>query len=249
MIAFGKLIGELHADLREDLLIEHVGPQGPLSQVGLESLETYLDPDRAEGRALSPCPEENVPGHIADRRFHLRPIRHVLVERPFDADRLRVGALLDRQLLDAPGDRPQPDRVLAHEFLQLRPRESSQLADCPDADPLEDLGRLGPHAADLRDGQRLQEGGHLLRSYDLQPVGLRHVGGHLRDRLFGPTPIVQARPSFSRTAALTFAAYAATSSNPWTFDVMSRNASSMLTCSRTSAKDRRTSMTLSEAAM
>src|SRR2546427_13245658 len=109
MIAFGKLIGELHADLREDLLIEHVGPQGPLSQVGLESLETYLDPDRAEGRALSPCPEENVPGHIADRRFHLRPIRHVLVERPFDADRLRVGALLDRQLLDAPGDRPQPD--------------------------------------------------------------------------------------------------------------------------------------------
>ena len=83
----------------------------------------------------------------------------------------------------------------------------------------------------------------------LSPSGFAMSEAMFAIDLFGPTPIVQARPSFSRTAALTLAAYAATSSNPWTFDVTSRNASSMLTCSRTSAKDRRTSMTLSEAAM
>src|SRR2546427_127796 len=159
MIAFGKLIGELHADLREDLLIEHVGPQGPLSQVGLESLETYLDPDRAEGRVLGPTPLIFVTGS-------------------------------------------------------------------------------GSRKAVTSSGRTT-----------FSPSGFAMSEAIFAIDLFGPTPIVQARPSFSRTAALTFAAYAATSSNPWTFDVMSRNASSMLTCSRTSAKDRRTSMTLSEAAM
>src|SRR3989442_8272326 len=85
----------------------------------LESLEPNLDADRAERRSLGRSSEEDVVGHLPNRRFNPGPVRDVLVEGPFDADRLRIRPLLDGQFLDAASDGPQPDRILAHELLQL----------------------------------------------------------------------------------------------------------------------------------
>src|SRR5207245_6192211 len=113
MIAFGELFCELHAHIREDLLIENVGSESPLPQMGLESLEPNLDADRAERRSLGPSSEEDVVGHIPNRRFDPAPVRDVLVERPVDADRLRLRPLLAGKFPDAPSDGAQPDRVRA----------------------------------------------------------------------------------------------------------------------------------------
>src|SRR5437773_11180796 len=108
-IFYGELLREVHTNVGEDLLIKEVGAESPLSQVCLESFESDLDPDRPEGRALGAGPQEYISGHVADRRFHLFPVRDVLVERPLDADRLRIGPFLDRELLDPRSDRPKPD--------------------------------------------------------------------------------------------------------------------------------------------
>src|SRR3989442_144644 len=101
VIAFGELFCELDAHIREDLRIEHVGGESPLPQVGLESLEPNLDADRAERRSLGPSSEEDVVGHIPNRRFDPWPVRdalrHGFVRR--DADRAGEPLpLLDRGL-------------------------------------------------------------------------------------------------------------------------------------------------------
>src|SRR2546422_3731018 len=155
VMAFGELFCELDAHIREDRLIEHVGGESPLPQVGLESLEPNLDADRAERRSLGPSSEEHVVGHIPNRRFDPGPVRDVLVERPFDADRFRIGSLLDGQFFDAARYGPQPDRILAHELLQLGAGEPGQVPDRPDSDPFEHLCRFRTDSAYPGYGQRV----------------------------------------------------------------------------------------------
>jgi len=81
-----------------------------------------------------------------------------------------------------------------------------------------------------------------------KPSGFARSDAILAMDLLGPAPIVHAKPSRSRTAAFTRAAYSAAPSKSRTLEVTSRNASSMLTCSRISAYDRKTFITLSETA-
>src|SRR5439155_707055 len=81
-----------------------------------------------------------------------------------------------------------------------------------------------------------------------KPSGFARSDPILATDLLGPAPIVHAKPSRSSTAAFTRAAYSAAASKSRTLEVTSRNASSMLTCSRMSAYDRKTFMTLSETA-
>src|SRR2546430_3145528 len=183
MIAFREFFCELDADIGQDFLIEDVGGKRPLPKMGLEALEPNLDSDRAECGSLGPRAEVHITGHIADRRLDSGPIGHVLVEGAFDADRLGVRPLLDRQLLDPAGDGPQPHGVLAHELLQLGAGKAGEFPDCADADPLQHLGGLRPDPADPRDRQRVQEGDDLLGPNDLEAVRFRHVRGHLCDRL------------------------------------------------------------------
>src|SRR5207302_2695974 len=156
---------------------------GPLPKMGLKALEPNLDSNRPERGALGPRPEEHVAGHVADRRLDSGPVGHILVEGAFDADRLGVRTLLDRQLLGPAGDGPQPHGVLAHELLQLGAGKTREFPDCTDAGPLEELGGLRPDPADRRDRQRVQEGDDLLGPNDLEAVRFRHVRGHLCDGL------------------------------------------------------------------
>src|SRR6266487_335925 len=179
----GEFGEEFPAYPRQHVLVEDVRRQGPFPEMGLEAFEPDLDPDRPEGRALSTCPQEDVVRHVAQRLFDPAPVRDVPLERPLDADRLRVRPLFDGELFEAARDAPQPNGVLPQNLLELRPFGSSQLADRPDSDAFEQLGGLRADPADLRDRKRIEEGGHLLGTHDLQTVGLRQIRRNLGDGL------------------------------------------------------------------
>src|SRR3989442_1826456 len=153
--------------------------------MGLESLETNLDADRAERRSLSPSSEEDVVGHIPNRRFDPGPVRDVLVERPFDADRLRIGPLLDGQFLDPASDGPQPDRILAHELLQLGAGEPGQFSNRPDPDSFEHRRGFRTDPADTGDEHRVQKGVDLLWSEDIEADQSNQIHVSLNLRLLG----------------------------------------------------------------
>src|SRR5207245_9785549 len=143
------LLGDVLRHVGEDLHIEDVRSQRPFAEMSLESFESDFDPDRPERRALRARAEEHVVGDDAERLLDRRPLGDIAIERALHTDRLRVRARLPGKLFHPPRDAPQPDRVLAENLLQLRARETCELASGSDADSLAELRGLRPAAADF----------------------------------------------------------------------------------------------------
>src|SRR5207249_711016 len=91
-----------------------------------------------------------------------------------------------RKLFESASDAPKPDRVLAENLLQLGAGKACELADRADSHSLKELGGLRPHAADLRDGERIQERNDFFRADHLQAVRFRE--GRWACRFGFPSP-------------------------------------------------------------
>src|SRR5436309_15387319 len=153
----------------------------PFPQVSLKSFEADLDSNRPEGRALGARSKEHVVGDVAERLSDDGPLGHVPVKGTLNADRFGIRPLLHRKLFESASDAPKPDRVLAENLLKLGAGKACELADRADSHSLNELGGLRPHAADLRDGERIREGNDLFRAEHLEAGRYREARRYLRE--------------------------------------------------------------------
>src|SRR5690349_975657 len=81
---------------------------------------------------------------------------------------------------------PEPGTVLPKERLQLAQLAPGQIADRPQAQPLQPLAGVWPDAVESAHRQRTQERIFSARPYHQAAVGLRGVAGELGNRLVAP---------------------------------------------------------------
>src|SRR5436190_5155348 len=164
---------------RLDLLVERRRRKRDRRLVVLAVRVADPDPHRARAEAELADRADGAVDEVEEDALELAPVRRGLLERRLAGDLLGDLPLVDRTRVLTARPFVERDADLAEHRLERRERNFAELADTADVHVVEERRGLGPHAGDLLDRQR-QEEGLLLPLGDLaEPPGLDRLGREL----------------------------------------------------------------------